>query len=77
MIPIMWEAKNDLSRYDITCEIFKDLGLGSRIEDLIIRNHGSYRDDRLDTTKIQSLGFHFDESIDTIRKCIREFAYKL
>jgi len=69
-------SQNDLSRYDFTCEIFNELGLGSRINDLIIRNHGPYRDDRLDTRKIQSMGFHFDDSIVSLRKFIREFSYK-
>ena len=70
-------SRNDLSRYDITCHIFRELGLESRINDLLIKTHGPKRDDRLDTSKIQSLGFHFDESVNSLTKCIKEFSYKL
>jgi dTDP-4-dehydrorhamnose reductase len=69
-------SRNDLSRYDITCHIFRELGLESRISDLLVKTHGAYRDDRLDTGKIQSLGFHFDESADSLNKCIQEFYYR-
>jgi dTDP-4-dehydrorhamnose reductase len=69
-------SRNDLSRYDVTCHIFRELGLESRIDDLLVKTHGPYRDDRLDTGKIQSLGFHFDESIVALNKCIREFYYR-
>ena len=69
-------SRNDLSRYDMICTIFNTLGLSSRIDDLLIKQHGDYRDDRLDTSKIQSLGFHFDQSVESIQKCIAEFSYK-
>jgi len=70
-------SRNDLSRYEVTCYILRELGLGSRVNDLIIKEHGKYRDDRLDTQKIQSNGFHFDESVETLSRCIAEFGFKL
>ncbi len=70
-------SRNDLSRYDMTCHIFEQLGLGPRVQDLLIKVHGDYRDDRLDTQKIQSLGFHFDDSVESVKKCINEFSYRI
>ena len=68
-------SRNDLSRYEMTCHIFRELGLASRIDDLLVKTHGPYRDDRLDTGKIQSLGFHFEESALSLSRSIREFHY--
>lgn len=66
-------SRNDLSRYQVSCEILRAMGLGSRIEELLIPKAGAYRDDRLNTNKIQSMGFHFDDSVTAIQKCLKEF----
>jgi len=70
-------SRTDLDRYDITCHILKELGLGARIEELVEADDEKYaaaaRDVRLDTGKLASLGITFDESPDALSRAIHEF----
>ncbi|MGL1892699.1 MAG: sugar nucleotide-binding protein [Spirochaetaceae bacterium] len=70
-------SQNRLSRYEIVCLIFKELGMEDRISKLIIKDEEKYknytRDVRLDTSLIQSKGIHFSKSSDAIKQCIKEY----
>lgn len=74
-------SKNDLSRYEITCLILKELGLEGRISTLIEKDIEKYkdtpRDVRLNCTKMSNLGFNFSESKDGLSKCINEFKFNI
>ncbi len=74
-------ARNDHSRYDVVCHIFRELGLENRIPELVIKDQEKYsdhpRDARLDTSVIQSLGISFSETFEGIRKCIKEYYLKM
>ncbi|MDC7235209.1 MAG: sugar nucleotide-binding protein [Spirochaetales bacterium] len=70
-------SKNDKSRYDIVCQILKEMGLENRIDELIIKDEEKYadhpRDARLDTSLIQSLGIRFSETDKAVSKCVKEY----
>jgi dTDP-4-dehydrorhamnose reductase len=74
-------SHNSLSRYDICSLIFKEVGLEHRISELLEADTEKYkehtRDVRLCTDKIKSYGLEFSESIDGIKKCLKEFKIKL
>lgn len=74
-------SHNDLSRYDITCLILKELGLEERIDELVEKDTQKYkdhaRDVRLCTDKLRKCGIEFADTKDSIRKCIKEFKFKL
>ena len=74
-------SKNDLDRYEVVSLILTELGLKSRIPELIEKDEKKYaeapRDARLDTSRIQAAGFTFSDTPDAIRKCIREYSLSL
>ncbi len=74
-------SKNDLSRYDIVCHIFRELGLEKRMTELVIKDEEKYadhpRDARLDTSLIQASGIPFSESPEAIGRCIKEYGLKM
>ncbi|WP_461204769.1 SDR family oxidoreductase [Clostridium sp. DL1XJH146] len=73
-------SKNDLSRYEITCHILKELGLENKVDLLVEKDTEKYktnpRDVRLNCEKLSNLGFKFSESKDGLTKCINEFKFK-
>lgn len=74
-------SHNDLSRFDVVCLILRELGLGDRIDELVEKDEEKYRskprDARLNTEKIRSHGFHFSDTPEAIRKCIKEYNLRL
>ena len=60
--------------------ILRELGLENRIPDRIERDDVKYadtpRDARLDTSKIQSLGFRFSDTPDAIRRFIEDYSLR-
>lgn len=70
-------SRNNKDRYEIVRFILEELGLGSRVPELIEKDEAKYakgpRDARLDTSKIQSHGFRFSETSEAIRRCIAEY----
>ena len=74
-------SHNDLSRYDICSLILKEIGLEHRTYELLEVDFEKYkdhvRDVRLCTDKIKSYGLEFSESTDGIKKCLKEFKFKL
>ena len=74
-------SHNSLSRYDMCCFILKEVGLEHRIDELVEKDLEKYkdhtRDVRLCTDKIKSYGLEFSESTDAIKKCLKEFKFKL
>lgn len=74
-------SHNNLSRYDISCLILKEIGLEDRIDELLINDTEKYRehprDVRLCTDKIRKYGIEFSDTKDAIKKCISEFKFKI
>ncbi|PKM96330.1 MAG: NAD(P)-dependent oxidoreductase [Firmicutes bacterium HGW-Firmicutes-1] len=74
-------SHNNLSRYDITAHILKELGLENRIDALIEKDTDKYsdhpRDARLCTDKIRQFGFHFSDTTDSITQCLKEFRFNI
>lgn len=73
-------SHNDLSKYEITAYILKELGLDDKIDELLEKDEVSYKDSprdvRLNTSKIQDQGIHFAETKDSIKHCLKEFNLK-
>jgi len=73
-------SRNDVGRYDITCHILRELGLGSRVDDLVEADTEKYkngaRDVRLDTSAIADLGIGFEESIEALSRALSEFGLR-
>ena len=73
-------SRNDMDRYDVTCHILRDLGLGSRVDDLVEADTEKYRDAardvRLDTGKITGQGITFEESVDALSRALSEFGLR-
>jgi len=73
-------SRTDLDRYDITCHILKEVGLGERIDALVEPDNEKYssgpRDVRLDVSKLDSLGISFDESPEALSRAIAEFGLR-
>ena len=74
-------ARNNNSRYEVVCQILREMGLGKRIEELIIPDREKYadhpRDARLDTSLIQSGEITFSETMEGISRCVREYHLKM
>ena len=74
-------SNNDLSRYEIVKTIFIQLGLESRIDELLVEDTVKYqerpRDVRLNTNKVKEFGIAFEDTDAVIKKCIQEFRLKL
>ena len=74
-------SENSKSRYDIVCLILKEMGLGHRINELVIKDTKKYaihpRDVRLDTSLIKSHGITFSNTEDAIIRCINEYSLKV
>lgn len=74
-------SHNSLSRYDICSLILKEIGLEDRTNELLEMDSEKYkdhaRDVRLCTDKIKSYGLEFSESNDGIKRCLKEFKFKL
>lgn len=72
-------SHNDLSKYDITAFILKELNLESKIDTLLEKDELSYKDNyrdvRLNTSKIQRCGINFPETTVAIKKCLKDFHY--
>lgn len=73
-------SNNHLSRYEIVKEIFIQLGLQNRIDELLVEDTVKYqehpRDVRLNTNKAAQLGMEFRDTTEGIKKCIQEFRLK-
>ncbi|MFZ5968385.1 MAG: SDR family oxidoreductase [Bacillota bacterium] len=74
-------SHNDVNRYEISKFILEEAGLGERIEQLLEKDAEKYgdqpRDARLCNEKIKKLGVVFDETKDSLRKCINEFKFRV
>ena len=72
-------SKNNLSTYEIGEIVFKELGLEHRIKDLLIKDVETYkdikRDLRIHDGKISENNIYFDETKQSIEKCIKEFSF--
>jgi dTDP-4-dehydrorhamnose reductase len=69
-------SENDKSRYDVVKYIMTEMGLESRIDELLVKDEIKYidkpRDIRLNTDKAKKNGIIFSTTQDGIKKCIRD-----
>lgn len=74
-------SSNDMSRYDVVKHILTEMGLSSRIDEVLIKDEEKYknfpRDVRLDTSKINKYGIVFPSTKDAITRCIKEYKLNL
>lgn len=70
-------SMNSLGRFETFCHIFRELGIGDRIENLLIPDREKYaetpRDIRLDTGKLAAAGIPFPDSATAISECLQAF----
>ncbi len=70
-------AENQKSRYDIVREILEEIGLGNRLDELLIEDTKKYaahpRDIRLGTAKAQAAGIVFSDTSSALKKCLSEY----
>jgi dTDP-4-dehydrorhamnose reductase len=70
-------SRNDLSRYDFSCHILREMGLEHRIDELLEPDHEKHgdrgRDIRLDTSKIAGHGILFRRGTDGAVWCLKDF----
>jgi len=73
-------SENNLSTYEIGEIVLSELGLEHRIKDLLVKDVESYknikRDLRIYTGNLKKNNIYFDETKNSIGKCIKEFSYK-
>ncbi len=70
-------SENDLGAYDIAKIVFNELNLTSRIEELLIKNSDRHRDIRIVNEKIKKYDIHFLSTEEAIKKCIKDFSFKI
>lgn len=70
-------SENNYSRYEIVCFILKELGLESRISELVHNDLEKYRDNprdiRLNTDRLKKEGIRFSQSTEALSNCIRKY----
>ena len=70
-------SENDICTYDIGCSVLENLGLQNRIEDIIIKDTERFknkkRDLRINNKKLRDNGIYFDNTGESISRCIKEF----
>ncbi len=70
-------SENDICTYDIGCSVLKNLGLQSRIEDIIIKDTERFKDKkrdlRISNEKLRGNGIYFESTEEAIARCIKEF----
>jgi len=71
-------SENNLATYEIGEVILNELGLDDRIKDLLIKDLENYkyhkRDLRICNEKLGKYNIYFDETKQSIKKCIKEFS---
>lgn len=70
-------SANDLDRYTLSCIILREMGLEDKIDALLERVSGAYRDARLCTQKVQSLGVSFEPTGARIAQVIRSSGFQV
>lgn len=74
-------SSNDMSRYDVVKHILTEMGLSTRIDEVLIKDEEKYknlpRDVRLNTSKINKYDIVFPSTKDAITRCIKEYKLNL
>ncbi len=71
-------SENNSSRYDVVKQILTEMGLDSRIDDVLVKDESKYnkdsqRDVRLNTEKARKHGLIFTTTEEGIKKCIKDY----
>lgn len=74
-------SENDVSTYEAGTMVLNELGLGHRIDEIILKDEDRFRDKprdlRISNAKLKNAGIEFMETSEAIAKCIRDFKYNL
>lgn len=74
-------SMNNLSRYDVVKSIIEEMGLASRMNEILIKDEEKYeehaRDIRLNTEKLAHAGISFSTTEDAIKRCIKDYNLKI
>lgn len=74
-------SENDMSTYEVGSLVLDEIGLGYKIDEIIIRDEDRYkyqpRDLRISNSKLKNVGIEFMETSETIVKCLRDFSYNI
>ncbi|GLC29102.1 SDR family oxidoreductase [Clostridium omnivorum] len=74
-------SENDMSTYEAGCLVLDKMGLGYKIDEIIIKDEDRYKDKprdlRIDNSKFKSVGIEFMETSEAIEKCIKDFNYNI
>lgn len=72
-------SENNLSTYDTAEVVLREMGLGRRIPELLIKDVEKYkerkRDLRICNTKLRRYGICFPETEEAVGKCIKDFLH--
>lgn len=74
-------SENPMSRYEVVKMIFHELGIASRVSDLLVEDGEKYaeknRDVRLNCDKAREYGIEFSDTSTAIQRCIADYQLKL
>ncbi|WP_392486229.1 SDR family oxidoreductase [Haloimpatiens sp. FM7315] len=74
-------SENNLSTYETSCVVLKELGLNHRINEIIEKDEEKFkeipRDLRINNEKLRDLNIIFMSTEEGIKKCIEDFHYKI
>lgn len=74
-------SENDLSTYEVGEIILKELELGSKIEEILIKDIERYktlsRDLRISNSKLKDYGIYFSNTEEAISNCVSDFSFKI
>lgn len=74
-------SENDMSTYEAGSLVLDEMGLGYKIDEIIIKDEDRYKDHprdlRIDNSKFKSFGIEFMETSEAIAKCLKDFNYNI
>lgn len=72
---------NELSRYEVVKHILTEMGLESRIDEVLVKDEEKYKDSprdiRLNTEKAKISGLEFSTTKEGLTKCIKDYNLKI
>lgn len=74
-------SENDMSTYEAGSIVLDEIGLGYKIDEIIIKDEDRYKDKprdlRISNAKFKKAGIEFMETSEAIAKCIKDFNYNI
>jgi dTDP-4-dehydrorhamnose reductase len=74
-------SENDLTTYAVAETVFKEMGIGHRITELLVKDSDIYKDNkrdlRINNLKLRNYGITFPDTEEAVVHCINDFSYKI